>query len=197
MNHDEVISESDLVIRRMRDERAEYELMVEWRNRPHVRRWWDPDDPPATLEATLTEFRPDTLPGSPGIACIVEVSGKPVGFIQFYRWADYADEAEIVGIPFDEDTFGLDVFIGEGDLVGRGIGTRLVRLLSDYLIEEKGASSVVLTTDLLNSRAIRCYENAGFDKVKEVLDTDTYEGERVRAWLMIKEGRAPATGTAT
>jgi aminoglycoside 6'-N-acetyltransferase len=179
----------DLVIRRMRDETDDYKLMVEWRNRPHVRRRWDPDLPTSTLESIREEYRPDTVPGAASTACIVELNERPVGFIQFYRWASYADEASEVGIPFDDRSYGLDVFIGEEDLVGVGIGTRVVTLLSDYLVQEQNASSVSLTTDLDNHIAIRCYEKSGFRKVKQVLDLDTYQGERVWAWLMVKKDK--------
>lgn len=184
-----MVADGDLVIRRMKDDESDYRLIVEWRNLPHVRRRWDPDHPRMTVELARAEHGPDTVPGAPGTACIVELKGRPVGFIQFYRWASFADDAKEVGIPFDDRTYGLDVFIGDPHLVGRGVGTRVVTLLSDYLIKALGASSVVLTTDLDNHIAIRCYEKSGFEKVKEVLDTDTYKGERVRSWLMIK-GRA-------
>ncbi len=183
-----LVRDGDLVIRRMRDEADDYNRMVEWTNRPHVRRRWDPDLPTSTLEFIKDEYQPDTVPGAPGTACIIELGDRPVGFIQFYRWSSYAGEAKEVGIPFDERTYGLDVFLGEKDLVDVGVGTRVVTLLSDYLVEKHGASSVALTTDLDNHAAIRCYEKSGFKKVKQVLDLDTYQGERVRAWLMIKQG---------
>lgn len=41
-----VVAQDDLVIRRMLDAREDWELMVKWRNRLHVRYWWDPDLPP-------------------------------------------------------------------------------------------------------------------------------------------------------
>ena len=75
----------------------------------------------------------------------------------------------------DPDTFGLDLFIGEPDLVGRGIGTRVVDLVCTYLEHDRGASAVALTTERTNLRAQRAYEKAGFRKVREVLDTDTRE----------------------
>ena len=182
-----IVGHGDLVIRRMKDEDSEYELMVEWRNRPHVRRRWDPDHPPMTVASARDEYQPDTVPGAPGTACIVELDQRPLGFIQFYRWKSFADEAKEVGIPFDDHTYGLDIFIGEPDLVDQGTGTRIVTMLSDHLINEFHASSVALTVDKDNERAIRCYEKSGFVKTKEVLDTDTYQGERVRSWLMVKE----------
>ena len=181
-----VVEDGGLVVRRMRDDDSDYGLMVEWRNRPHVWRWWDPDLPARTLESIKEEYRPDIVPGSPSTVCIIEFEGRPVGFIQFYKWASYGGEATEVGIPFDDRSYGLDIFIGEPDRVGLGIGTRVVRLVSDYFLAEIGASSVALTTDLDNHVAQRCYEKAGFEKVREVLDTDTYKGVRVRCWLMVK-----------
>lgn len=184
---DVVVADDDLVVRRMRDEDGDYSLMVEWRNLPHVRRWWDPDLPPPTLESAKEEYRPDTLPGAAGTACIIELNDSPLGFIQFYRWISYASEAAEVEIPFDDRTYGLDIFIGDPTQIGRGIGTRVVKLMSDYFIDELNASSVALTTDVDNHVAQKCYEKAGFKKIKRVLDTDTYQGERVWAWLMVKE----------
>lgn len=182
-----IVTTGDLVIRRMRDEVSDYARMVRWRNMPHVRRWWDPDFPLRTLRSIKKEYRPDTAPGAPSIACIVELRGQPIGFIQFYKWSSYEDEATEVGIPFDDLTYGIDVFIGDPYLTDKGLGTKIVSLVSGYLIDELNASAVALTTDVSNRRAQRCYEKAGFRKVKEVLDTDTYRGERCRSWLMVKE----------
>jgi aminoglycoside 6'-N-acetyltransferase len=176
----------DLVIRRMGDTDGDYELMVGWRNQPHVRRWWDPDLPPLTVVSARAEYAPDTRPGSESTACIVELEGRPVGFMQFYLWESYADEAEEVGIPFDDRTWGVDVFIGEEDALGRGLGTGMMTLLCDYLEAERNASSIALTTELDNAVAIRCYEKAGFTKVTQVFDLDTRNGERTRDWLMIR-----------
>lgn len=189
MNGEVVVSSNDLVVRRMQDDDNDYSLMVAWRNSPHVRRWWDPDLPAATLESIRDEYRGDTTPDAASTACIVELAGQTVGFIQFYRWSSYAEAAREVGIPFDPAAFSLDVFIGDENLVHKGLGTRVVTLLSDYLINELNASSVSLTTDLANGAARRCYEKAGFKKIKQVLDTDTYRGARVKSWLMVKEGR--------
>jgi aminoglycoside 6'-N-acetyltransferase len=184
LQSDVVVAEDDLVIRRMRNEDSEYNLVAGWRIVPHVRRWWDADLPPPTLDSAKEELQPDTVPGSPSTACIIELKAQPIGFFQFYRWASYADEAVEVGIPFDDLTYGLDIFIGDPDQIGRGIGTKVVTLMTDYLIDELNASAVSLTTAVDNHAAQRCYEKAGFKKIKKVLDTDTYRGERVRSWLM-------------
>ena len=182
-------AEGDLVIRRMRDSAEDYAQMVTWRNQPHVRHWWDPDLPELTIDSAKDEYRVDTLEGSDSTACMVELDGRPVGFMQFYRWASYVDEAREVGIPFDDDTWGVDVFIGEPEHVGRGLGTRMMNLLCGYLERELGATSIALTTELTNAAAIRCYEKSGFEKVAEVTDLDTRDGQRTRDWLMIRPRR--------
>ena len=182
-----------LVIRRMRDADDDYELMIRWRNSPHVRYWWDPDLSPLTLESAKEEYRPDTQDGADSTACIVELDGKPIGFMQFYRWASYGDEAKEVGIPFDEDAWGIDIFIGEEELAQRGLGTKMMELLCAYLEDERGATSIALTTEFTNAVAIRCYEKAGFVKVAEVMDLDTRNGERTRDWLMIRGTPAQIT----
>lgn len=185
-----VVAAGDLVIRRLRDDEADYLQLAHWRDLPHVRRFWDHDFPPATVESMRQEYQAETAPESISIPCIIELNGRPIGFTQFYRWASYAGEAIEVGIPFDDKTYGLDVFIGDPGRVGQGMGTRVVVMLSDYLVDELGASAVTLTTDVENHAAQRCYEKAGFVKVKQVLDLDTYMGERTPSWLMTKPGHS-------
>lgn len=116
--------------------------------------------------------------------------GRPSASSRSIAWASYADEAREVGIPSDERTYSLDVFIGDLTVIGRGVGSRVVTLLSNYLIDTLGASAVSLMTDVNNLAAQRCYENAGFHKVGQVVDTETYMGERALSWLVVKAGPA-------
>lgn len=183
----ELTRDGDLSIRLMRDEAAEFERLVSWRKEPHVREWWDTDEPPLTVESAVAEYRQDLGPGAPTTACIIELSGKPVGYLQFYRWASYPSEAREIGIPENKGTWGLDIFMGDRSLIGGGVGSRALDLLCRYLFEAEQASAVALCTALGNTRAQRAYEKAGFVKVRQVLDTDTRGGKRVRSWLMVRE----------
>lgn len=182
-----MVRRGDLAIRRMRPVDEDLMLLVRWRAAPHVQPWWDPDLPPIDLEGARAEYLADMEPGSTTTLCIVEREREAVGFLQFYRWADEAEGAEEVGIPFDDDTWGLDVMIGEEDLVDRGLGSAAVALLCEHLAASAGATSVALTTSVENARAIRAYEKAGFERRARVLDTDTKGGERVPSWLMVWE----------
>jgi aminoglycoside 6'-N-acetyltransferase len=188
MSRVDVIAAGDrLVIRRMCDVPDEYERMVRWRNEPHVREWWDPDDPPMTTAAAVREYRPLTDPASSTTACIIEEDGRPIGYVQFYPWGAEPEEALALGVSFDERAWGLDIFIGEPSRVGRGVGSRAVDLVCGYLFSERGATSVELVAAQANDRALGAYAKAGFHRARRVLDTDTKDGQRVESSLMVRE----------
>jgi aminoglycoside 6'-N-acetyltransferase len=176
--------EGDLLIRRMRPDPHDLELIVRWRAEPHVHEFWDPDEPPPDRDQVEREYVPSTVPGAPATGCIAELDGRPVGYIQFYRWAEDADEAAEIGLEVSDDAWGIDVYVGEPDLVDRGVGSRIVRLTCEHLEEARGAEEIVLLTEVINTRAQRAYEKAGFVKDGQVRDLDTRGGERVLSWVM-------------
>jgi aminoglycoside 6'-N-acetyltransferase len=179
-----VTGRGDVKIRKMRDEPSEYDLVARWRSAPHVYEWWDPDEPPLTPAAAAAQYGPRVRGEEPTTPCIIELSGQPVGYLQFYRWDAWPEAARELGIGADPETFGIDVYIGEAELIGHGLGARIVDLVCEHLEQRCGASSIALATEVTNERAQRAYEKAGFRKTRIALDTDTRDGERVRCWLM-------------
>jgi aminoglycoside 6'-N-acetyltransferase len=120
-------------------------------------------------------------------SCIVSLEDRPVGYVQFYPWNAEAETAAEMGVPAIEGSFGLDIFIGEPDVIDRGVGSRVVALLARHLFETLDATTIALLTPVANSRAHRAYEKAGFRKVKQTFDTDIVNGERRMSWLMVLE----------
>jgi len=179
--------DGDLALRRLRDRPDDFALIMRWRAMPHVHEWWDPDDPAPDLDEVLRHYRPTTDPAHPTTGCVIELDGTPIGYLQFYRWAPWIHDPSTydgVEIPLEDDPWGLDIFIGESDRVGHGIGTRAVALACRHLNQARGVRTVILTTEIGNLRAQAAYERAGFVKVRRVLDADTRGGERVWSWLM-------------
>jgi len=137
------------------------------------------------LRGISPSWRPRTNEGSATTSCIMELNDRPFGYLQFYRWSDHPDAVRDMGIgPVGPGSFGLDIFVGEPDLVEKGLGTEAVEAMCSYLASDLGATEVILATELINHRAQRCYEKAGFVKVRQILDTDTRDGERLVCWLM-------------
>ena len=180
----ELCRDGDVSIRLFRNDPADIRLLVSWQAEPHVREWWDPDEPPPSFDEVGEKYGRRAHPTSPIVPCMIELDGRPIGYVQFYQWSSLPDEVAAMALPTGERSFGLDILIGEPDLVGAGIGSRAVALLCRHLARDRGGHEVLLTTELTNTRAHRSFEKAGFVKIKDVWDVETRDGERIHSWLM-------------
>jgi aminoglycoside 6'-N-acetyltransferase len=106
--------------------------------------------------------------------------GRPFAYIQDYdpRAWDMHHLGDLL-----PGSRGIDQFIGEPSMLGRGHGSAFIRAHVDRLFAA-GAPAVGTDPDPSNARAIRAYEKAGFTALRETLD---WEGQRVL--LMLR--RAP------
>jgi aminoglycoside 6'-N-acetyltransferase len=106
---------------------------------------------------------------------IVSLDGRPFGYIQSYALSTWNQ-------GFGEHpakTRGIDQFIGEPDMIGRGHGSNFIRRFVDELLRD-GIPRVVTDPDPRNARAVRAYERAGFQRQRMV---DTPDGP---ALLMVR-----------
>ena len=131
--------------------RKDLPLLAGWLAEPHWQKWWgDPQEELAQIEEHLNSISVEPL--------IVELDGKPIGYIQSYD-PHLEDDHPYQDQPMG--TLGIDVSIGRPELVGIGHGSRLIRAFVDLLFEE-GCPRVIIDPDPENKAAIRAYEKAGF-----------------------------------
>jgi aminoglycoside 6'-N-acetyltransferase len=143
-------------------------LIRHWLALPHVREWWgDPEQQYALVRGDLDEPAMDQF--------IVATSEYPLGYLQCYDLTEWNTGfgAQPPG------TRGIDLFIGEPNLIARGHGSALIRCFVDDLLSS-GHPRVVTDPDPANGRAVRAYEKAGFEKDRLV---DTPDGP---ALLMVR-----------
>jgi len=180
-----LIREGNLAIRRMRDDCRDYELMAKWLTDPRVLEFYEGRDNPLPLDRIEEKYSPRVL-GQENVApCLLVYEDAPIGYLQFYPITEEAKSA--YGLPAEHEVNGvyaIDQFIGEAGLWNRGIGTRAISLLLQYLFRVKGARNVILDPHVGNARAIRCYEKCGFRKVKLLPRHEFHEGEYRDSWLM-------------
>ncbi len=137
---------------------ADLPLIAGWRAQPHVTQWWgEPDVEPEAEKL-----------GDPNIdPWLVEFDGRPFAFLQDYRvhaWNPH---------PFSylpPRARGLDLFIGEADMVGQGHGQRFLRQHVEALFA-RGVPAAGADPHPDNLRAQRAYEKAGFAIVSGPLET--------------------------
>ncbi|MEO1425077.1 MAG: GNAT family N-acetyltransferase [Pseudomonadota bacterium] len=127
---------------------ADLPLLARWRARPHVAEWWDSDEP--DTEEELADPRVSRW--------IVSTGDEPFAYMQDYTVHGW--EAHHFG-HFAEWSRGIDQFIGEPGMLGKGHGSAFIATRVRALFAA-GAPLVATDPDPDNARAIASYKKAGF-----------------------------------
>jgi aminoglycoside 6'-N-acetyltransferase len=173
-------------------ERADLVRLRSWLNAPHVHRWWGRNSGPgslggsgaeaATAEEVEAKYGPGIDAGGPTHRYIITCDGVPAGLIQWYRLADFADHARAIGED-PSGAAGIDLFIGEPGLTGRGLGARaLDAFVTSIVFHERDLGRVVAGPAEGNARSIRAFEKAGFRLARHA----SVPGEPEREAVMVR-----------
>lgn len=143
-------------------------LMYEWLRREHVRRWWDEHE---SYEDVARHYLPAIDGRRPTDLYLILLDGRPVGFIQSYLVADYADFAARVGLG--AGVGGVDLFIGEEELTGKGLATDVLRaFVRNVVFAEPATTACIADPDVRNTASLRAFEKAGFRRTGEFVDPE-------------------------
>ena len=138
---------------------AHYGLLEAWLRRPHMREWWGDPDEELGFIRDMVEGRDTTLP------YLIALDGRPVGYIQCWFIGHHQNETWIRDNPWlaelPAETVGVDLSIGEPELLSKGIGSAALRAFVARLRAE-GHGTIIIDPDPANRRAVRAYEKAGF-----------------------------------
>lgn len=140
---------------------ADLPTLTAWSAEPHVRHRWG------------TETAADEIVAHIGHATVMPYlivdAGKPVGYLQTY----HANPDEFwAGHDLPRETYGLDLFIGPAALLGRGIGSRAIRLAVRHLASLPDAARIHIDPSPDNAVAIHVYAKAGFVAQGEIATPD-------------------------
>lgn len=133
-------------------------VVEEWLRRDHVARWWRDD-----IAESLAEYRAAIEGREPTDHYMIVVDGRDVGMIQTYLVSDYPDWEELVRVG--PGVAGVDIMIGEEELIGRGLGPRI---LAAFARDVVAAPALIATVEEANRRSWRAFEKAGFQHVGDV-----------------------------
>jgi aminoglycoside 6'-N-acetyltransferase len=157
---------------------GDFALVRTWLLAPHVRRWWDEGFRLPYPDAELDEYRAGIRGEDPTYRYLIELDGVRVGLIQHYRIGEDPEYAATLGL--DEDAVGTDLFIGDADLIGRGLGPDILRLfLLDVAFPFHRLDVCVIGPSTRNAAAIRAYEKAGFAVLRDVVVPHERDPERL------------------
>jgi aminoglycoside 6'-N-acetyltransferase len=134
-----------------------------WLQQPHVRAFWDDGD--RTLDQVRAHYFADDWDDTEPF--IFTLDGRLAGYIQAYPVppdAEFGSWRAGVG-----QTWGIDLFIGEPGLIGKGHGGSIIQafmgLLRDRCPELR---RVLIDPEVQNARAIHVYDKAGFSPLARI-----------------------------
>jgi aminoglycoside 6'-N-acetyltransferase-1b/aminoglycoside 6'-N-acetyltransferase-2 len=146
---------------------ADLPLLHDWLNRPHLRAWWD--SAPPSQEDVREKYLPRV--GDQNVLCyLAYLRDTPIGYIQSYVaaavgggwWPDERDPGVV----------GIDQFLADPAQLGHGLGTAMVSRFVAQLFKDPRVTRIQADPRPDNTRAIRCYENAGFIRVGPITTPD-------------------------
>jgi RimJ/RimL family protein N-acetyltransferase len=155
-------------LRFRRIEAADLRLVHEWLQRPHVRRWWMDRE---TYEEVVEHYLPSIEGDEPTDHYLAFLGEEPIGFVETYLVSDHPEYAALIGVG--EGVAGVDLFIADESLTGRGIGTEILRrFVGDVVFASPSTTSCVAGPDARNVPSLRAFEKAGFRVVKEFVEPE-------------------------
>jgi aminoglycoside 6'-N-acetyltransferase len=157
--------------------RSDFHLLQKWLAAPHVAIWWNERFDLSTLEA---KYGPRIEGREPVYVYLIEHAGVPIGWIQWYRWRDFAEHAERLGA--EASSAGIDLSIGELEMTGRGLGPSAIREFgARYIFVHDDLSAIIADPAANNLRSVGAFKKAGFNVVKTIqLVDEDFERHVVR-----------------
>lgn len=151
---------------------ADLPLLHRWLNAPHVVAGYS--RVPTTAEEIAAKYGPRIAGSEPVRGYVAAVDGKPIGYVQVYRVADFPDYRAAVGDGSDDAA--IDVLIGEIEYTGRGLGRRvIVAAVEEIVWPVFGARNCYACPRHDNLSSVRAFTKAGFRALRPI---DVANGER-------------------
>lgn len=139
-------------------------MLQRWLLASHVAAWWNERVDLASVEA---KFGRRVDGSEPTHVFVVEHEGRPIGWIQWYLWADYPEHAKRLGA--DPSSAGIDLAIGEFRMTGLGLGPVTIRdFLTQFVFTNPAVRAVVTDPEETNLRSLRAFNKAGFKTLRTV-----------------------------
>jgi aminoglycoside 6'-N-acetyltransferase len=139
-------------------------MLWRWLAEPHVIEGWGA---PLNLEGVRAKYGPRAAGMDPIQVFVIEHDGKPAGWIQWYRWADFPEYAAQLGA--EPEAAGIDLAVGERSLTGTGVGsTAIWKFLQQVVFADPAIVAVVTDPQQGNGRSVRAFQKVGFYVTKTV-----------------------------
>lgn len=172
---------NEVLLRKLQDNDYDYKLLEKWYQQEEI--YLHFEQRKLNFNEIRNKYYPRTLDNANVPVYMIEYNNKPIGIIQYKLINE--ENKQLYKLDVDNG-YELDIFIGELDYHSKGIGQKSIKIMSNYLFEEKQANLLVMCPLKDNISAIRCYKKCGFIEKSKFVTEDTI-GTLQEFVLMIKE----------
>lgn len=156
-------------------------LITRWFNTPHVQafyslRFWTEEEARNKLLGRKKSVYP----------FLIYFDQKPIGYIQYYPLAEHPWPEQEIDEEASRNAAGLDLFIGEEEMVGKGLGPRIIRAFLEQEIWPKFAYCFV-DPDARNSASLKMFQKCGFAFHKNIETHDALQRPVTLTLMLLKK----------
>ncbi|MBW1600840.1 acetyltransferase [Streptomyces sp. JJ66] len=139
------------------------ELLTGWMNDPAVAAFWELAGP---AETTAAHLRTQLAGDGRSVPCLGVLDGTPMSYWELYR-ADLDPLAR--HFPTRPHDTGVHLLIGPPERRGHGVGTALLRAVSELVLSHRPSCHRLLAEpDVRNAASVAAFLRAGFRLAAEV-----------------------------
>ena len=144
----------NIKLRPFKDEEYEYKKMYEWCSKAHVYEWFEQRI--LSIDEIRTKYRNKL--GKQDMY-IIKYNNKDIGYVQIYK--------------YKPNVYEFDLFIGEKDLVSKGLGPEILDYIKNKIYSEYKAESIIARPFKRNIGSVKCLLKSSFKQIDEYGGTDT------------------------
>ena len=171
------IIDNNIKLRSIKDDIDDYTKIYEWYQNINVYEWFEQRK--LTLDEVIRKYK-NKIYNTKQTLLIIEYDDNPIGLIQFY---EYPLNEQNDFIEDYNNLYEFDLFIGDPTKLSKGIGTKVINMICNYLFDNK-AERIVLRPFKSNERAVNCYKKCGFKEIGEYKDKNSIGKDEITLVLI-------------
>jgi aminoglycoside 6'-N-acetyltransferase len=150
-------------------EQRDLSMLQGWLNAPHIQGIYE--KAPVSMEEVEEKYNARILENARVKSFVILHDDKPIGYIQAYRVSDDPRYEKAFALPYD--AAGIDLFIGEKEYVGKGLGSNIIKKFTKEVVFSLfDVEYCIADPGVKNTPSMRAFEKAGFKPVKTIIDPE-------------------------
>jgi aminoglycoside 6'-N-acetyltransferase len=149
--------DGEIKLRQLKNQDSDYSLLEKWYQEEEIYSQFEQRK--LNNAEIKRKYYPRTKKSAKVPVFMIEYDSHPIGIIQYQKINE--ENQKLYGLK-NNNSYEIDIFIGELNLHNKGIGSKAINIMTIYLFNTKKAELIAMCPVENNEKAIKCYEKSGF-----------------------------------